>query len=199
MGLYEHWPYTNFHELNLDILLNKMQELEAEMTVIRNWYEEWEGNLAELQAKYAEISALYETLEQDFIKFKQDTQADINLRFLAITNDINTMKQELDAEYNAFRSYVEARLTVFSTQVTALDQKLDTAIENFSQSITMINPFTGAEAPLTEIIYLLASFHMTDAITAGEYDSLNLTAAAYDALGLTAYEYDVNGRTHLMP
>ncbi len=28
MGLFDHFPYTNFHELNLDLLLNKMRELQ---------------------------------------------------------------------------------------------------------------------------------------------------------------------------
>ena len=27
MGLYAHWPYTNFHELNLTWLLRRMKEL----------------------------------------------------------------------------------------------------------------------------------------------------------------------------
>ena len=27
MGLYDHWPYTNFHELNLSWLLRRMEEL----------------------------------------------------------------------------------------------------------------------------------------------------------------------------
>lgn len=31
MGLFEHFPYTNFHELNLDWLLRMMKELEARM------------------------------------------------------------------------------------------------------------------------------------------------------------------------
>lgn len=31
MGLYDHWPYTNFHELNLSWLLRKMRELSEEV------------------------------------------------------------------------------------------------------------------------------------------------------------------------
>jgi len=34
MGLFEHFPYTNFHELNLDWLLRMMKELEARMDKI---------------------------------------------------------------------------------------------------------------------------------------------------------------------
>lgn len=31
MGAFEHFPYTNFHDMNLDWLLQKVQELEEKV------------------------------------------------------------------------------------------------------------------------------------------------------------------------
>ena len=32
MGLFENFPYANFHELNLDWILHELKELETEIT-----------------------------------------------------------------------------------------------------------------------------------------------------------------------
>lgn len=37
-----------------------------------------------------------------------------------------------------------------------------------------------------------------NAITASEFDNLELTATEYDALDITAYNFDVNGKTFLL-
>ena len=44
MGLYEHWPYTNFHELNLDYILKEMREM----------YNRIENYVSQLGIKYAD-------------------------------------------------------------------------------------------------------------------------------------------------
>jgi hypothetical protein len=38
----------------------------------------------------------------------------------------------------------------------------------------------------------------SNALTATEYDALDLTATAYDAYQLTARDYDLNGKTLLV-
>lgn len=59
----------------------------------------------------------------------------------------------------------------------------------------MTSPFTGQYVRLQVVINELASLHKSDALTASEYDALDITAAYYDGLDLTAYQYDWNGKT----
>lgn len=59
----------------------------------------------------------------------------------------------------------------------------------------MTSPFTGDYVRLEVVINELASLHKSDALTASEYDALDITAAYYDGLDLTAYQYDWNGKT----
>ncbi len=59
----------------------------------------------------------------------------------------------------------------------------------------MTSPFTGKYVPLEIVINELASLHKDDALTATEYDTLDITATYYDSLDLTAYDYDWHGKT----
>lgn len=88
-----------------------------------------------------------------------------------------------------------------SLQLTAYDY------DNFGRSLIessgyyrnpnhyMTSPFTGEYVRLEVVINELASLHKTDALTAAEYDALDITATYYDGLDLTAYDYDWNGKT----
>lgn len=199
MGLYEHYPYTNFHELNLNWIIKEMAVIRSEMEDIREWKEGWEDTLSDLNNKYIELVARYDQLEIDFQAFIRQVDADFEI----LTNDFvqrfATLQYNLEADISAFKNDIQFQVNGLSSRVQALDAKLDRAIDNLADSLKMPNPFTGHEDSFSQIIQQLASFHMLDAITAGEYDSLNLTAATYDNMHLTAYQYDVEGKTHLMP
>lgn len=41
MGLFEHFPYTNFHRLNLDWLLGRVAELETKVAELMNFRASW--------------------------------------------------------------------------------------------------------------------------------------------------------------
>lgn len=56
----------------------------------------------------------------------------------------------------------------------------------------MTDPFTGDFVMIKEVVYKLADLHK-NALTASEYDALELDADTYDAKELSAYDYDWNG------
>lgn len=186
MGLYEHFPYVNFHELNLNWIIEEMGDIKREMAAIEAWKTDWDGTLEELEARYDTLTNLYASLLEQNEQFK----ADINSQFAAFESTMNI-------QYQAFENTVNSQVTGLSNQISSLSTELDNAINNLAQSLTMINPFTGEKAPLTDVINMLAAFHMADALTAQEYDSKQLTASAYDALDLTAYQYDVQGSLYI--
>ena len=59
----------------------------------------------------------------------------------------------------------------------------------------MTSPFTGEYVRLEVVINELASLHKDDALTATEYDALDIDADYYDSLDLSAYDYDWHGKT----
>lgn len=58
--------------------------------------------------------------------------------------------------------------------------------------LLMRDPFSGLMQTYEHVINELAGLHK-DALTATEYDALELTADEYDEKGLTAYQYDWDG------
>ena len=62
----------------------------------------------------------------------------------------------------------------------------------------MNSPFTGEYVPIITVINELAHLHKSDALTASEYDALDLSAADYDAYDLTAFDYDWSGKLLLV-
>ena len=193
MGLYEHWPYANFHELNLDWIVKEIAEVRAEYQAVQ----QLAIDLEDLKNKYTEVYKLFGELENDFTEFKADVSNEFNDLQTEFEQKFAAQSHQLDVQFTQLETHVNSILTGFNAQLIAMDIKLDNALHNLAQTLTMYNPFTGIEEPMANVIYQLASFHMQDALTAGTYDGFNLTAGTYDAKNLTAYQYDVQGSIYL--
>lgn len=55
MGAFDHFPYTNVHELNLDWILKEIKQLDGDMLTIKEWIEQH-------QSEYEEIKDLYDDI-----------------------------------------------------------------------------------------------------------------------------------------
>lgn len=60
MGLYEHWPYTNFHELNLDWLVEEIRKWAADYKQI---HDETEGMLAQIAELKRYVDSYFDDLD----------------------------------------------------------------------------------------------------------------------------------------
>lgn len=198
MGLYEHWPYVNFHDLNLDWIVTTIKQLQTEVNSIEEWHDDWQQRLEELDQEYTRIIRMYDTLENDFKQFKTDVNTDFRELQENLLQQIHEAEEALILDVNAFKADVRFSLDGFQTEITDMNIRLDNAIEHLSDNLTILNPFTGLNQPISEVIGMLAGFHMQNSITAGEYDALNLTASAYDTKNLTAFQYDIEAKLYLL-
>lgn len=185
--------YQNFHEQNLDWIIDQIGIVRAEYNDVKNLA----IDLEDLKNKYIEVYALFGELENDFTDFKNEVNNDFEALNTEFNDKFNQQTQELNNHFAVLENHVNGTLSGFNSRLIAMDIKLDNAIDNLAQTLTMYNPFTGIEEPIANVIYQLASFHMEDALTAGVYDGFSLTAATYDNKNLTAYQYDVQGSIYL--
>lgn len=187
------FPYADWHELNLDWLLNKTKELEKTTTY--------------LVEEFAKI----EILTEDYIQSMIDRAIETNNLVIAqqliqLKNDITTeYKGYVTAQINALTVYIDNQDIYYdglaegyaNTALTDAKDYVDSQVLNYTM---MINPITGVYEDVRNVVNdIVYYFHTENALTAGEYDALDLTAGAYDAYDMTAYDYDFNGKTILNP
>lgn len=194
MPLFEQFPYTNFHDLNLDQIAKKIEELEslkqaiAEVNALaialREEMNTVEGRIDAIEALY---STFVNTITQRF------NELDRSLR-----DDISALEQDLQRQLADYEAQTDLRMDGFEASLFTLDARLTHVLNNLPSEIQIVSPYTGELTSLDVLIYQLANGGRADSLTASAYDALALTASAYEAYNITAYQYDWDGATILV-
>ena len=190
-GFLNQFPYSDFHELNIDWLLNKTKELEVTTNYL---LEEW-SKITILTEEYIEqmINTAIETnnivLYNRMIQLKNEAVSEAKTYCNNQINNLQTYVDTQDTYYNglaqSYADHAESESKAYT----------DNQVLNYTM---MVNPITGQYEDVRLVVDDIVSyFHTENALTAGEYDALELTAEDYDAYELTAYDYDFNGKIRL--
>lgn len=159
-------------------MLKKLNEVIKQVNQNTEFINNYSGKIEEIEAK---IDQLYSDMDE----FKADTMADINARFQQIIIELNSAIATCLVQANA---YTDAKYA-------ELQQEIEQIVVG---QITVYDPTTGVRSPLQTVIDNLYDSGRDSALTASEYDALELTATAYDAYELTAIDYDSNGKNLLV-
>ena len=171
---FNRYPYTDFHEMNLDWVIAELKSMEGRI----------EGLKEEIIAETIAASKEY-----------------IDDRLVAVINEFNELKSEFNTLNNNFNSlnseFISLKNSV-AAQILELDNKIDAAVigvnqrtdlllqnmynrifEDLSASlaqIKVINYFTGEEVSVQDMFNYLAMLHLNDSI---DYDTMALRAKTY--------------------
>lgn len=193
MPLFEQFPYTNFHDLNLDQIAKKIEELES----LKEAIEEVKALEVELRAEMAAMNVRMDKIEELYSTFVATITQRFNDLAASLRDDIALLEQQLQAEIADFEAVADQRMDNFEASLFALDARLTHVLNNLPSEIQMISPYTGQMSTLDVIVNQLANGGRNDSITASAYDALALTATAYDAYQMTAFQYDWSAATIL--
>lgn len=159
-------------------ILKKLNSMIVQLNANTEFIEEYSGKIEQLET---EMQALRLEMEQ----FEDDVNIQINNRFAQIKLELQSMIAAALVQANA---YTDARAA-----------QLENEIQQISVgNITLYDPTTGILSPLQVVIDNIYGTSREDALTAAEYDALQLTATAYDAYAVSAFDYDMYGKTLLV-
>ena len=179
----------------------------------------------EIIPKINEDTEAINAIQLEFEALKQEVEEAIQeipqLRedFEALVETFNQTLEELQTQYEAFEVEVENEINekiaevrsdimiVVNSYYQTLDNKIDEEVEAINEKFNtwaisntiVFNSLRGEETTLQVYLDDLAGINRTEAITASEYDGLELTATVYDGKQITAHDYDYFGKTILIP
>lgn len=206
--IFDHkYPYSDYHELNLTWVIEKIQELNVNLTTL-------------------EERVKAETLEatKDYVDSRM---ADIISEFNALSNEVESLRlyfdnkvAELQGQYNIFIVAVRNQLDIMSARIEEFDQTIkndiigvnaltDLKIEQNNEyilekvaeglvNIKVVNYFTGQLTSVQDMFNYLSQFHLEDAISYSELAGANITYNDYVALHMTYTELAQKGKSFIL-
>lgn len=129
------------------------------------------------------IGITADNLKADYIGRINQLNASLNAR---ITQEVFTINNRITSE-----------VITLNTRISLEVQNLKDYIDSQLIDIKVIDPTTGLISGLQTTLNNIVNLMKGDALTAQQYDALNLTAQTYDNKKLTAYQYDFNGKSLL--
>ena len=215
-GITNKYPYTDFHEMNLDWLLTNYQAIIDKLNETIEWCNdhqtEYEEAMRRLQAVENEINTFEQQIRNEFARLEQQITADVEIALTEIRTEVSTaiiqmqqevtrqladfvvqfqqLKSEVQAEINRLLGIVNRAIADLQNQLAANNEFVFEYVENRLEEFKAL-------IPDYENIYVYNPYrgeitHLQDAIN--DLYSVaciwGLTAAQYDSLGLTADAYD---------
>lgn len=174
------YPYTDFHELNLDWLLDKVSAIENIIEDLNERYSSFDKLLDEAKAYTDDVSAAYDeqlaTVKADIITLSNRLNNEIRSLSDALGNEIDTLSSKCAIDYVRLTQKIDAQWENMKAYIAS--QVIDVKVRNF---------FTGRLVSAQSMFDYLARFHLQGASSYNEVSGKN-TYSHYATKNET-YEY----------
>lgn len=207
MGLFEQFPYSNFHELNLDWILQKIKELDEKVDSIEDRILK-EAN-AYTDQQIAILRRDFAELEADFTAFKSDINAQfaaytakqdkafsdyqklVNAQIALLEQEIRDARAELKTMLRQANAYTDASMTMLLLQLP------DIITKNIKNAL-VYNLLTGKYVTIQAMFDFLCMFHAPDALTCGEMRDRNNTCTQIVTYNKTCQEFITSAKNFVV-
>ena len=206
MSFFE-FPHTRTYDSDLGWLIKTVSSIGNEYEELVEYMEQHKVEYAELLTRVEhlenEINTFEDQINARFVQLDGELRADIDAKIAEVLQTVNAAIAQIDIELSKVRN----ELNQFKIETNNLviryynlgkdytDFKIQELIDSLPELTTVyvFNPIKGEITTLQEAINDLYDLGRPYALTAKQYDELNLTAAEYDALEITALDYDLYG------
>lgn len=201
-----------------------IDELESEVTSMSSEFESIKSRLTAVETKLdtieAELKAYIDEqlagVEERLDDKLEAYKAQIDAEIVELIADLNTFKSEIESEItdfdtrlDQFNDYMINRFQELTNYVNSTEEALrallQVEIDDLQNQIDNLvfelpdiyNPVEGYDTSIQQAILDLYNLAQSDAITAAEFDALEITAAEFDALQITARDFDLHAKSIL--
>lgn len=207
MGLFEQFPYANFHELNLDWILKKIKELDEKVNSIEDRILK-EAN-AYTDQQIAGLRRDFSELEADFAAFKSDINAQfaaytakqdkafadyqklVNAQIDLLEQEIRDARAELKTMLRQANAYTDASIAMLLLQLP------DIITKNIKNA-KVYNLLTGKYVTIQAMFDFLCLFHAPGALTCTGVFERNNTCTEIQQYNKTCNEFITDARNFIV-
>ena len=185
---FEQFPYTNFHDLNLDWVLKEVKRVSEAV-------DKWSTEVLEAAKAYTDekIAAEAERSNQAYLELKQsvettirDFQNVVNSALSGFQEQLRQQDVEIEANLAAARSYT-------NTQIAQNNEFLMDEISKGLIDLKVLNLFTGKYVTVQEMFDYLETFHLTGAISVAQINNAQRTVNTVVGYNATCTDIVING------
>lgn len=182
-------PITSDYHNNLTFVefllgvLKKLNEVIVETNANAEYIKDFDQKYQELLAAFNALEAEFNALRDEFDGLKDDILDAVSAK---LTEFYQQVQDQISIAVNYLKAYSDANDAIINNRIDQI----------VLGNIELIDPTTGVLTPLQDVINNIAGTGR-DALTATEYDALELTATTYDGYEITAYDYDYHSKAIL--
>lgn len=175
MGLFNNqFPYSNFHELNLDWVITELKALDEKVNSIKDTISDdikayVDERFAELlNGRIAEVERDVQQLERDFAA----TAAELDAKHQQFVNYVNAQIQLIRTDVADARAAFDAMIMGANAYTDVkIEQAEERILRNLGEELAQVrilNFFTGDYVTVQEMFDTLAQLHVSDGLTYSE-------------------------------
>lgn len=194
-GPFQHvWPYSNFHDLNLDWILQKIKEYEGRLDGIveeavarANTYTDqqiaqfridFNHLVAQVEQEVADMLSTVDNAIDRLTKEQQDFIETATTQINAINERLNALEESISASVDGMRAYT-------NQAILNNNQMLFDYIESALIDVHVVDYFTGQKVTIQEMFDKLAQFHLQSPLTYKQFAGKEITYTALSELNAT--------------
>lgn len=205
MGLWEQFPYPDYHNLNLDWMITEVQEVRVKVdglvAEVQGMIDSAEKKFeAQFQAFRKEINQKITALNLGLDKFEKMIQKQFDDYQAKLDAQIRKAMDEIQALLDKFQGEINGQLQLMREMIrnselntrAYVDSEIQKLIDMIPEitSVQVRNPITGRVQPIQEALDSMNNYYRYFGLNCLEYEARNWTAKGFEELDMTAVFYD---------
>lgn len=205
MGLWEQFPYPDYHNLNLDWVLKEVKDTRDKVDglvgevnqMIDDAQKKFDAQFKDFQDKInltiAQLNVRLDDFEKMIQKQFADYQVKLDAQIEKAMADIQALLDKFQGEINGQLQLMREMIRNSEASTRAyVDAEIQKVIDMIPEitSVYIRNPITGKIQPIQEALDSMNNYYRYFGLNCLEYESRNWTAKEYEDLNMTAVFYD---------